>query len=863
MYGKRWSVCAVLIVITLLIGITLIVKQSVHAQSGLPPEAMVENREWRMEKDGSVAGALGDTYPVVDTGQDTCYGASAEIACPAAGAAFYGQDAQFTGNAPGYTDNGDGTITDNVTGMMWQRSPDTDGDGDIDAADKLTCAGAVTYCESLVLAGHDDWRLSDIKQLYSLIDFRGTDPSSDDASGLTPFIDTAYFDFAYGDTAAGERVIDAQYASSTLYVADSNTMFGVNFADGRIKGYGLAMPGGGGEKAFFVLCVRDNAGYGVNDFADNGDGTVTDNATGLMWAQADSGSGLNWEDALAWVETQNAANYLGYDDWRLPNAKELQSIVDYSRSPDTTNSAAIDPLFNASAITNEAGAVDYAFYWSSTTHANATSHPGTAGAYVAFGRAPGYMNEDWMDVHGAGAQRSDPKQGDPADYPEGRGPQGDAIRIYNYVRLVRDADVTAPVEYDHHIYLPLALRNYVAADAPAPTADGYTLFAPLGETTTYLIDDAGDAVFTWDSRYRPGNAAYLLENGNLLRTGNTLAADFNEGGAGGIVEEIVPDGTVVWSFEYDTAQGRLHHDIEPLPNGNVLMIAWERKTEAQALAAGRDPALLTEGELWPDTVIEVDPATDTVVWEWHVWDHLVQDYDDARANYGVVADHPELIDLNYCGPGARPGIADWNHINAIDYNAEFDQILLSVRNFSEIWVIDHSTTPAEAAGHSGGDSGQGGDLLYRWGNPAAYDSGDAGDRQLFVQHDAQWIAEGFLGAGHILIFNNGQGRADGDYSSVDEIVPPVDADGIYTGYGPAAPTWSYTASPPTDFYARNISGAQRLEDGNTLICDGPQAHVFEVTAAGEMVWEYDHGNAAIFRATRYPADYAGLPEMFR
>jgi len=386
-------------------------------------------------------------FSVVDTGQGTCYDVSGAIPCPDPGEAFYGQDAQYAGNTPGYTDNGDGTITDNVTGLMWQQTPDTDGDGDIDANDKLTYDQAVARASTLNLGGYTDWRLPTIKELYSLIDFSGIDPSGyegTDTSGLVPFIDTAYFDFAYGDTSAGERIIDAQYASSNLYVANTandggRTLFGVNFADGRIKGYGLTLFGS--DKTFLVIYVRDNTGYGQNDFTDNGDGTISDNATGLMWAQNDSGMGLNWEEALAWVEAQNAANYLGYSDWRLTNAKELQSIVDYTRSPDTTNSAAIDPLFNATSITNEAGQTDYPFYWTGTTHANWSAISGASGAYVAFGRAMGYMNNTWVDVHGAGAQRSDPKSGDPADYPTGHGPQGDAIRIYNYVRCVRTVPV--------------------------------------------------------------------------------------------------------------------------------------------------------------------------------------------------------------------------------------------------------------------------------------------------------------------------------------------------------------------------------------------------------------------------------------
>ncbi|WP_186343032.1 DUF1566 domain-containing protein [Allochromatium palmeri] len=309
-----------------------------------------------------------DPYAIVDTGQSACYADSGDaIACPAQGRAFSGQDAQHQGQAPNFADNGDGTIIDRVTGLIWQQSTDTNGDGLLNVADKLSYAQALSYCENLSLADQDDWRLPDIKTLYSLIDFRGRDPSGyeeTDTAGLIPFIDTTYFDFAYGDTSAGERIIDAQYASSTLYVG-GDLLFGVNFADGRIKGYGLNLFGR--EKTFPVLCVRGHEAYGYNDFVDNGDGTISDRATGLMWARDDSGSdipgGLNWEQALAWVESQNTARYLGYSDWRLPNVKELQGLVDYSRSPETTASAAIDPRFNATAIINEAGQTDFPFYW--------------------------------------------------------------------------------------------------------------------------------------------------------------------------------------------------------------------------------------------------------------------------------------------------------------------------------------------------------------------------------------------------------------------------------------------------------------------------------------------------------------------
>ncbi len=386
----------------------------------------------------AIAAATAAGAQVVDTRQTACFDDAVEIPCPGVGGPFRGQDAQHAGNRPRYTDNGDGTVSDLVTGLMWQQSPDLDGDGDIDAADKRTYAGALAGAAGFTLAGYQDWRLPSIKELYSLIDFRGVDPSSfTSLGGARPFIDTEVFAFAYGDPAAGDRIIDAQFASSTLYVSTTmggnTTMFGVNFADGRIKGY----PATG--KGLFVLYVRGRPGYGESGFVDNRDGTITDRASGLMWAQDDSGTGMDWEAALAWVESLNAERYLGYCDWRLPDAKELQSLVDYRRSPDTTGSAAIDPLFSATAITNEGGQVDYPFYWTSTTHARDGAWAGSAAVYVAFGRALGYMNGHWMDVHGAGAQRSDPKTGDPADFPYGRGPQGDAVRIDNFVRPVRNS----------------------------------------------------------------------------------------------------------------------------------------------------------------------------------------------------------------------------------------------------------------------------------------------------------------------------------------------------------------------------------------------------------------------------------------
>lgn len=388
------------------------------------------------EKEGNLPDI--SAYPIVGTNQTTAFNNLAEIATPTVGDDFYGQNANYLGNAPSYTNNGDGTVTDNVTGLMWQQSFGHNGDASIDYDDKLSYAEILAMMKDGVsYAGYNDWRLPNIKEMYSLILFSGRDiaPESTSTDMLTPFIDNKTFAFAYGDLNAGERLIDMQCATTNVYVSDevSETVFGVNFADGRIKGYGTSMPGRG-AKAFNYLLVRGNSNYGKNEFVDNGNGTVSDNATGLMWMQEDNGEGVFWQDALEYAEGKEFA---GYSDWRLPDAKELQSIVDYSRSPASTNSAAMDAKFNCTKITNEAGEDDYPWYWTNTTHASQKG--GSAGAYVAFGRSLGNMN-GWIDIHGAGSQRSDPKVGDPADYADGHGPQGDAIRIYNYVRLVRNID---------------------------------------------------------------------------------------------------------------------------------------------------------------------------------------------------------------------------------------------------------------------------------------------------------------------------------------------------------------------------------------------------------------------------------------
>ncbi|WCE31562.1 Lcl domain-containing protein [Vibrio sp. SCSIO 43137] len=383
--------------------------------------------------------AQAESYNIVDTNQLSCFGSKYASSCPTSDSPFYGQDAQYQGNQPTYKANSNGTVTDMVTQLMWTASSDLNGDGKINSKDKLSYQDALEYAESLRFGGYSDWRLPTIKELYSLILFDGQDPSGISQSGkveLIPFIDTRYFAVNGGDTEAGERLIDGQFVSATKYVSTTmkrdETVFGVNFIDGRIKGYGMNHPRIG-EKTFYVLVVRGNPDYGLNQFVDNRDGTISDRATGLLWQQNDSQTAMNFSDALNYCENLSLA---GSDQWRLPNIKELQSIVDYSRSPDTSSSAAIDPLFSTTKIKNEANKTDYASYWSSTTHQNQKN--GIKAAYIAFGRSLGYMNGSWLDVHGAGSQRSDPKSGSASKYPTGHGPQGDAIRINNMVRCVAD-----------------------------------------------------------------------------------------------------------------------------------------------------------------------------------------------------------------------------------------------------------------------------------------------------------------------------------------------------------------------------------------------------------------------------------------
>lgn len=404
--------------------------------------------------------------------------------------------------------------------------------------------------------------------------------------------------------------------------------------------------------------------------------------------------------------------------------------------------------------------------------------------------------------------------------------------------------------------------------------NGYTLFNPISSKTTYLINNCGEQMHSWTSAYRPGLSTYFLENGILLRTRNTNNSTFNVGGAGGGIEMLDWNGNVIWDYTVSNSTECQHHDIEYLPNGNILAIVWDSKTSAEAAQAGRS---LSGNTLWSEKIIEIQPdlvnGGGTIVWEWKVWDHLIQDFDSTKNNFGVISDFPELIDINFSS--GNPTNKDWLHVNSIDYNADLDQILLSNHVFSEIWIIDHSTNSSQAASHSGGTHNKGGDLLYRWGNPQTYDHGTATNQLLFKQHDAHWIKDSLMDGGMIMVFNN-QAGSPATYSEVNIVNPFIDDSGNYSysgsAYLPLDFHWTYKSSTLSNFYAANISGAQRLPNGNTLICEGTSGRFFEVDYSGNIVWEYmnpvsqsgilTQGDPAsqnlVFNCYRYSTNYSGF-----
>ncbi len=456
---------------------------------------------------------------------------------------------------------------------------------------------------------------------------------------------------------------------------------------------------------------------------------------------------------------------------------------------------------------------------------------------------------------------------------------------------------------------------------------GYTLFAPLMSGTTFLVDMKGEVVHRWETKTAPMSVE-LLADGTLLRMARINENPvFFGGGIGGRIQELDRDGNVKWDYVLSNDKMCMHHDIERLPNGNILAIAWEFLSRDEAIALGRDPEQTDGRGFWPDCVLEIKPTRPSggeIVWEWHAKDHFVQDRDPSKPNHGAIADHRGRFDINYNPPVRKPATdedkkkeeekqrqmkalgyaggdegeeeeeapttprlkwaGDWMHTNGVHYEPTSDLVILSSPRFSELFVIDHSTTTAEARTEKGGRFGKGGALLYRYGNPMNYGAGTEADRRLFEQHDPQWIPAGLPGAGHVTVFNNGGGRPEKEFSSVDEIVLPFDAKRGFAyepkkPFGPSAPVWSY--SDPENFYSFFISGCQRLPNGNTLICAGKDGRFFEVTKDSKIVWEYlnpyggeipaSFGNAApkgdpppkvepiaVFRATRIAPNHPGL-----
>ena len=412
---------------------------------------------------------------------------------------------------------------------------------------------------------------------------------------------------------------------------------------------------------------------------------------------------------------------------------------------------------------------------------------------------------------------------------------------------------------------------------------GYTLFSPMASETSYLIDQYGREVHSWTSpNGYSGLSSYLLDNGDLLRPvnlGNNQPGEFLAGGSMGGFERISWSGELEWFWSYSSDQYRSHHDIEPLPNGNILIIAWEYKNATEAVEKGKILAsesskTIGTTSVWPDKILEIKPVgidDAEIVWEWSFWDHTIQDTDNTKDNFGNISEHPELIDINFGDSGQ-----DWLHCNGIDYNHLSDQIAISCKNTNEIYIIDHSTTTEEAKGHIGGNSGMGGDILYRYGNPESYGRGDSSDRLLFSQHDARWIEDGYPDAGKLMIFNNGNGR-NISYSSIDVISLPVNGSKYFIEdnqtFGPKNLSWTWDIG--TDMYSPIISGSTRLANGNTLITFGVEGTFIEVDYNGKIVWKYispvnnlgiinqgdsiyDGNGNKVFKIARYDANHPGL-----
>lgn len=405
--------------------------------------------------------------------------------------------------------------------------------------------------------------------------------------------------------------------------------------------------------------------------------------------------------------------------------------------------------------------------------------------------------------------------------------------------------------------------------------NGYTLLTPSSSDQTYLIDNCGNLINQWTSEFRPALMAHLTPWGTLIRSGRILS-DFQAGGAGGLVQEFDWDGNVIWQAVLSSNLYHQHHDIKPMPNGNILVLAWEYNSPLEAGLLGREAGLISVDGIWTELIYEIEPVGNSefiIKWEWHLKDHLVQDINTGLDNYGIISEHPELIDINY--PQDIDDV-DLFHANALDYNEERDQIVINFRNYNEFYIIDHSTTTQEAAGHTGGQSGKGGDILYRYGNPETYERGGENDKKFFQQHGANWGTEG-LYKNSIIVFNNGTTRPQGQFSSVEIVTPTWNGTNYdiddNEAFGPDEFAFAYVGTPTSSLFSPRISNATILPNDNVLICNGQSGQFVEVNGQKEVVWEYinpvfgngiaeqgdENPNSDVFATERYAVDYSGLP----
>lgn len=361
---------------------------------------------------------------------------------------------------------------------------------------------------------------------------------------------------------------------------------------------------------------------------------------------------------------------------------------------------------------------------------------------------------------------------------------------------------------------------------PSLVDDSYILVNDAAANRVFVMDKQARLLHEWALTNNIGNDVFLLPNGKLLASLESDSPKVTFGGKGGRLQFVGEMDTVEWDFIFSTDEAETHHDAELLPNGNIVALVWEKRTIEEAMDSG----FMEETIVYPEAIIEVNPETNEIVWEWHAWDHLVQDFDPAKSNYGVVSEHPELIDINYTRKtGEWPEVEqDIMHANALSYDPVKDVLFVSVNFYSEVWVIDHSTSTDEAASHSGGNYAKGGDLIYRFGNPETYEN-SAGTRLFHNQHYPNPLKGS--DQGKMLIFSNGN---DLGQSTVYELQLPSEYNLIPESDNEPDIIWSFT---DPDLYSQKVSGAVPLANGNILITEGDFGF-WEVTRDKEVVWKF-------------------------